>query len=226
MTLRLIDNSRSPALRTLLLGAVFLAVLLHGSVLLAQKQGSARVTAIRGSASYSDNGEVWKPLKVYTILHSGSWIKTAKDCQVDLFLKRNGPVVRLTEETQLGLDTLLFDDTNEDACVIDTRLNLRSGRIFCHVAKLAAGSKYAIAFPNHVVEVSGNDFEIAASGVVKSLAGKVTIDFKSAPFLMEPVVIMPGESRQLPLKRASLPTPLARADLQEVQIDPLWRNAQ
>src|SRR5688572_13730841 len=72
----------------------------------AEKQGKAEVRAIRGTAKYSTGGGQWMPLKVGTVLRSGSIIQTASASTVDLFLGQNGPVVRVTEDTQMGFDKL------------------------------------------------------------------------------------------------------------------------
>lgn len=123
------------------------------------RQGKAEVRAVRGSAKYSTGGGVWIPLKVGTVLKPGAIIQTSPESNVDLFLGANGPVLRVTPETTVALDRLSFTDTGADN-VIDTQLNLQSGRIIGNVKKLAAASEYKVKMPNGVAAIRGTDFDI------------------------------------------------------------------
>lgn len=123
------------------------------------RQGKAEVKAVRGSAKYSTGGGVWVPLKVGTVLKPGAIIQTAPESHVDLYLGANGPVLRVTSETTVALDRLSFTDTGADN-VIDTQLNLQSGRILGNVKKLAAASEYKVKMPNGVAAIRGTDFDI------------------------------------------------------------------
>ena len=125
------------------------------------KQGKAEVKAIRGTAKYSTGGNVWVPLKVGTVLRSGAIIQTAMESTVDLFLGQNGPVVRMTPETTLSFDKLVYTDTGADT-VVDTQLNLQSGRILGNVKKLAAASHYEIKLPTGVAGIRGTDYDVTA----------------------------------------------------------------
>src|SRR5438105_15452268 len=71
--------------------------------------GKAVVRDVRGTASYSEQGGDWKPLKSGRVLGPGASVKTGVASQVDLFLDENGPLVRLLEDTTLGLDKLDMD---------------------------------------------------------------------------------------------------------------------
>lgn len=126
------------------------------------KQGKAVVRAVRGTAKYSNGGDVWVPLKANTTLGPGSIIQTGAESTVDIFLGQNGPVVRVTPETTVGFDKLAFTDTGSDT-VIDTQLNLKSGRILGNVKKLAAASRYEIKTPNGVAGIRGTDFEVTVT---------------------------------------------------------------
>ena len=84
-------------------------------------QGTARVQTIRGgSATYSDDGTNWKPLTIGMVLKPGNSIITDGSATVDLFLKQNGPVVRVTKATRLDLTNLTFEEGAEGEQVIDT----------------------------------------------------------------------------------------------------------
>src|SRR5262245_13716504 len=76
----------------------------------AAELNQAVVRGVRGSANYStDRGANWKALKVGTTLKQNSVIRTAPGATVDLFLNENGPVVRVTENTTMGIDRLTID---------------------------------------------------------------------------------------------------------------------
>src|SRR5438093_10911313 len=86
------------------------------------QQGKATVTAIKGSAEYSTGGS-YMPLKVGTVLRSGSSIRTSGGSYVDLALGKNNGVMRVTEGTTLALDKLTYTETGADV-VIETQVDL------------------------------------------------------------------------------------------------------
>lgn len=137
--------------------------------------GKAIVRAVRGSADYSD-GSSWAGLKVGRVLHGGAKIRTSPGSSVDLFLDVNGPVVRVTADTELGLDKLTVEQTGADA-VIDTQLDLKSGRILGKVNKLAAASHYDIKTPNGVASIKGTEYDISANGTVRILSGSAMVGY-------------------------------------------------
>ncbi len=139
--------------------------------------GKASVTSVRGTASYSEKGGDWKPLKSGMSLNPGASVKTGVGSQVDLDLGANGALVRLTEDTTLGLDRLELDQTGADS-VIETQLDLRQGTIQGIVRKLAAASKYEIKTPNTVAGVRGAcEYEISADGVAHILNGAAMVAY-------------------------------------------------
>src|SRR5207247_7797842 len=86
-----------------------------GASLPAQVPGKAEVRAIKGpSASYAPAGGVPAPLKVGTVLYSGSTLKTGPGTTVDLFLGKSAGFVRMAENTTLALDKLAFTETGAD----------------------------------------------------------------------------------------------------------------
>jgi hypothetical protein len=141
----------------------------------AMEQNKAIVRGVRGSANYSsDRGANWKPLKVGTTLHQNSVVRTAPGATVDLFLGDNGPVVRVTEDTTMGIDRLTIDRTGMDK-VIETQLDLRNGRILGNVKKLAAASKYEVKTPQGVAGIRGTRYDIRADGTVTVIEGTVVV---------------------------------------------------
>jgi hypothetical protein len=156
------------------------------------KQNTAVVRSVRGTgggpgtAQYTAAGESgWKKLTVGTRLKQGATIKTAQGSIVDLFLGENGPVVRVTEDTIMGVDKLTRDNTGQET-VIETQLDLRNGRILGNVKKLAAASKYEVKTPVGVAGIRGTQYDISANGRVTVIEGTVVV-----------VYLVPGGGTQI-----------------------------
>lgn len=142
----------------------------------AMEQNKAIVRGVRGSANYSsDRGANWKKLNVGANLMQGSVIRTAPGSTVDLYLGDNGPVVRVTEDTTVGLDRLMHDKAGSGTPVIETQLDLRNGRILGNVKKLAAASKYEVKTPQGVAGIRGTRYDIRADGTVTVIEGQVVV---------------------------------------------------
>src|SRR5688572_29756004 len=156
--------------------AVAVAALLSAATAqAAPEQNKAVVRAVRGTANYStDRGANWKALKVGTSLNQNSVIRTAPGSNVDLYMNENGPAVRVTENTTLGIDRLTIDRTGVDN-VIETQLDLRNGRILGNVRRLAAASKYEVKTPQGVAGIRGTRYDISADGTVRVIEGQVVV---------------------------------------------------
>jgi len=156
--------------------AVAVAALLSAATAqAAPEQNKAVVRAVRGSANFStDRGANWKALKVGTSLNQNSVVRTAPGSNVDLYLGDNGPIVRVTEDTTLGIDRLTIDRTGVDK-VIETQLDLRNGRILGDVKRLAAASKYEVKTPHGVAGIRGTRYDIRADGTVIVIEGQIVV---------------------------------------------------
>jgi hypothetical protein len=156
------------------------AVAVLGAVIVSSAQaaemGKAVVRSIRGHAQYQEAGGQWLELKVGQILKPGSAVRTANDSHADLFMDQNGPVVRLVENTTLGLDKLNYTATGVDT-IIETQLDLRSGRIVGIVRKMASESKYEIKTPNGVAGIRGTEYDITATSVLRVVSGSMVMVF-------------------------------------------------
>jgi hypothetical protein len=151
------------------------ALLSASSAQAAPEQNKAVVRAVRGSANYStDRGANWRTLRVGTGLAQNSVIRTAPGSSVDLFLNENGPTVRVTENTTLGIDRLTVDRTGVED-IIETQLDLRNGRILGNVRRLAAASKYEVKTPQGVAGIRGTKYDISADGTVKIIEGQSVV---------------------------------------------------
>ncbi|MBI3413739.1 MAG: FecR domain-containing protein [Verrucomicrobia bacterium] len=157
-------------------GVALVAAVLAGSVQAQTQQGQAQVRGIKGSADYSDGGGAWMPLTVNKVLKQGSTIRTAGESEVDLYLAKNGPSARVLQNSTLGLDKLLFERTGADV-VIETRLDLKAGRVQGKVDKTAAASIYQVKTPRAVAAIHGTLYDISADGMVVVKEGTVNVDY-------------------------------------------------
>jgi hypothetical protein len=85
-------------------------------------------------------------------------------------------IVRLYENTALGIDKLTTMDTGADV-VTETQLDLKAGRILGNVKKMSAASKYEVKIPNGVAGIRGTVYTLSADGVVKVLVGSVVVAY-------------------------------------------------
>lgn len=122
------------------------------------------VLSVRGSSQYSADGKRFTRLKTGDVLHQGAVVRTAKDSHVDVFLQRLAITVRLTSETELGLEKMA-KYKKEGHIVMETILDLRAGQIFCFVRGLVPNSRFEVKHSagRSVVEGEGSGgFEIRA----------------------------------------------------------------
>jgi hypothetical protein len=202
----------SPLSRWTVYAATLLAASLVGTA--QAKEGAATVRAVRGTADYSSGGGTWQKLAVGKVLGMGAAFRPGADSEVDLFLKDNGPVVRVTPETTLGLDTLLFEDTGEET-VITTKLDLKNGRILGNVKKLAASSKYEVQIPTGVVGIRGTDYDISANGVVRVVQGAAMV-FYIENGVTTTATVQEGQTFSPQTKQVTQTPPEITADLVKV----------
>jgi hypothetical protein len=144
------------------------------SVQAAHTQGSATVIAVRGVVDYSPGGGSWTPLRRGTTLDQGAVVRTGVGSEADLSLGRNGSFVRITENSELALSALSYEDTGVET-VIDTQLDLRSGRVLGSVPKLSATSKYEVKTPHSVAGIRGTRYDVRADGAAVVCDGSVII---------------------------------------------------
>ena len=190
------------------LAAYGVALLITSIAITASAQdtpGYAQVKAIiGGAAQYSEAGGAWMPLAVDMTLRSGAVIKTDAGAHVDLFLDKNGPVVRVMPDTTLGLDKLFYSDTGGDV-VIDTQLNLRAGRILGNVKKMAEASKYEVKIPTGTVGIRGTDYDISATGQVTVTSGSVIVTYITTAGAVQ-MTVNAGQTFNPPTEAGGQPT--------------------
>jgi hypothetical protein len=150
------------------------------------KQGRASVQSVQGTAEASSGGGAYTALTEGATLEAGSVVRTGAGSEVRLFLAQNGPVVVPRADTVLGLDRLTYDTTGAEV-VIDTRLDLKAGRVTGHVRKMAAASTYEVKVPNGSVKIKatearGTDYDIEVSGNTTVVNGTATLVFNNVTY--------------------------------------------
>jgi hypothetical protein len=153
--------------------------------------GKAVVRKVAGSAQFAE-GANWLPLKSGQVLKPGSVVRTANDSFVDLFMDENGPLVRLLENTTLGVDKLNYEITGVDT-VAETQLDVKSGKIVGIVKKLAGASKYEVKTPNGVASIRGTEYVIAATGEVSVLSGAAVVVYVKSDGTVVTQVVNAGD---------------------------------
>ena len=92
------------------------------------------VRAVEGHADFMNADGQWQRLLVGQILGQGAVVRTAAESKVDLFLGANGPVLRVTENTELGLQKVLVVEDEFDP-IVNMRIDFKSDRLQGSVKK-------------------------------------------------------------------------------------------
>lgn len=152
-------------------------VLLSASTAQAQfTKNKALVRSVTGDATVTFGGKT-SAVKKLMFIEEGSIVKTMAKSFVDLYLGDNGPFVRVTPNSDLRLDKLLFRKSNESV-VIETSLNLRRGRILGQVKKTSPASIYEVVTPTMVAGIRGTTYDISADGLTKVFDGQVVVAYE------------------------------------------------
>jgi hypothetical protein len=187
-------------------------------------EGGAKVIRIKGPARFTTGNNIWQPLKVGDVLKAGSIVQTSteKGSYVDLAMGDvNAPVavesapkyqamtasstlgyqpsaeqdvVRVAENTALGIDKLTFQQTGAEV-VSETQLDLKAGRVTGNVKKLSAASRYEIKLPDGVAGIRGSLYTVNSRGTLSMLYGSAVISYID-PKTHQPVtkVVVAGQT--------------------------------
>lgn len=164
-------------------------------------QGSAKVVRVVGDAQAITAGNERHPLKPGDIVKPGTVLQTASGSQVDLVLGNSDEdlgrqilqpsftyrpegnatanAIRMFSDTTLSLDKLSSTQTGADT-VTETQLDLRTGKIFGTVKKMAGASKYEVKYPNGVAGIKGAVFLMRADGTTSVYSGAVVLAYLKA----------------------------------------------
>jgi hypothetical protein len=116
----------------------------------------AIVLSVLGPCNYSEDGKAFSGLKVGQVVEQGAVIRTGVEARTDLFFRRIGTTVRFQPGTEVKLEKMARH-MKDGAPVMETLLDLRTGRIFTVVRSLVSGSTLEIrnAAGRSVVEGGG-----------------------------------------------------------------------
>jgi len=106
--------------------------------------------------------------------------------------KAEQDAVRIFENTVLAVDKLTIDQTGVDT-VTETQLDLKAGRIFGTVKKLATASKYEVKIPNGVAGIRGTIYYITAEGIIRVLTVNVVMAYVGTDGTVATQVISTGQ---------------------------------
>ncbi len=165
-------------------GLAVLAILVIAGSVGHAAEGTAKVQQVRGGVcEFSTNGTTWERLRVGMVLKSGTWIRTDVSAIVDLFLKQNGPVVRLAPSGKLSLKTLRFEMRGNAEISLTTVLVLSQGSISGAVRVRSQDSCYRLETPTVVYLLSGANsarFGLSACGRQASFGDVLKAEYMSA----------------------------------------------
>ena len=103
----------------------------------------ALALSVNGKCDYSEDGKTFKALKAGQVITQGAVVRTGAKARTDLFFRRIGTTVRLQEGTEVRLEKMTRE-VKEGLPVMETLLDLRTGRIFTVVRSLVPGSTFEI----------------------------------------------------------------------------------
>lgn len=146
------------------------AVALTTSIQAQTRELQAVVRTVTGSATYSLGGKSGLPVRAGSRLPAGSIIQTGSGTTVDLFLGRGTGVIRVKENTTLGLSKLTATDSGDEQ-LTETELTVPRGEILGSVNKLPSGSHYEIKTPDGLAGVRGTRYRISVPGGISVLDG-------------------------------------------------------
>ncbi len=160
------------SLARLTLGAALLALATAAQA--AVEKGTARVLAVHGTAEVSLDGSTWAPLKKGVNLREGALVRTTGSAAADLDLGRNGSSLRVMPNSTVALAALTFEETGVET-IVNTKIDLRQGRVLGHVQKLSTASKYEVQAPKVSATVRGTRYDMSSDGKLVVGEGSVVV---------------------------------------------------
>jgi hypothetical protein len=137
----------------------------------------AKIQAVRhGQAFRQGPGRSWAPAQAGDILGEGATLQTDSRALCDVFLRYNGPVLRLTPSTRVHFERLRFQPPVQDAgAVIETVISLEKGHIGGAVKKLEDRSIYRLKAAGNLYVVRGAMYELWANGWLWVTEGQIEV---------------------------------------------------
>lgn len=153
-------------------GAVLVALAVSAQA--AVEKGAAKVLDVQGKVEFSTDGARWSALKKGETLREGVSVRTSSKSGVDLDLGRNGARFRLLPNTAVSFSALSFEDTGVET-LVNTEIQLTSGRVVGAVQKLSSASKYEVKAPKATATIRGTRYVMGANGDLSVGEGSVMI---------------------------------------------------
>lgn len=155
-----------------LAGVAALFALVANLSLAAAEIGKAQITGIKGSVKV--DGQV---AKVGDSINPGQQIETGSASQLNLFLGDNGPTLLVQPDSRVSFDELSFDKTGSEP-VINTKINVKAGKVAGYVKKTSSQSKYIVQSPTTTAAIRGTQYQVSDDGVVAVWEGCVSVSYK------------------------------------------------
>ena len=116
----------------------------------------ALVLSVHGKCDYAQDGTNFTALKAGHVFKQGAVVRTGEEAGTDLFFRRIGTTVRLQPGTEVKLEKMARR-MKDGRPVMETLIDLRTGRIFTVVRSLVPGCTFEIrnAAGRSVVEGGG-----------------------------------------------------------------------
>lgn len=140
----------------------------------AVEKGSASVVTVQGKAEFSTDGATWTALKRGESLREGAIIRTATAAGADLDLGRNGSVLRILPGSTVALTSLTYEQTGLET-IVNTQIDIRTGKVVGQVQKLSSASKYELKTAKAVATIRGTRYSMEASGKLVVAEGSVVV---------------------------------------------------
>ena len=159
-----------------LAGVAALCALVANLSLAAAEIGKAQVTGIKGSVKVDGQA-----VKVGDSINPGQQIETGAGSQLNLFLGDNGPTLVVQPDSRISIDELSSDKSGSEP-VINTRINVKAGKVAGYVKKTSSQSKYIVQTPTTTAAIRGTQYVVSDDGVVAVWEGCVSVTYKGTNY--------------------------------------------
>lgn len=126
----------------------------------------------------------WRKAGVGDRLGEGDAIRSSGESNADLFLGDNGPVIRVTRNSEVEFVRLRWREGNFGK-VINTMIDVRKGRILGNVMKLAPESSYLVRTRGGVIRIKGTEFSISEDGTCQIITGSAEVITGTEAFVVK-----------------------------------------
>jgi hypothetical protein len=155
-----------------LAGVAALCALVANLSLAAAEIGKAEITGIKGSVTVDGQA-----VKVGDSIKPGQQVSTGPASQLNLFLGENGPTLLVDANASLTFDELSYDTTGAEP-VINTKINVKAGKVAGYVKKTSSQSKYVVLTPTTTAAIRGTKYQVTEDGTVAVWEGSVSVTYR------------------------------------------------